>query len=247
LNLHGLLSQAVLGRIELVAGNLESAGVHFRDLGDQYFAAGVHDPALPLWADIVETLVGLGELGRARVCAGRHEQAAKAIANPWAAAVAARCRGLIAAAEGDLPAALSILEQALDSLDGLELPLDRARTLLCLGVIRRRAHQNRAAREALQQAAAIFEETGARPWAERARAELTRVAGRRPSPEGLTEAEQRVAELAAAGRSNKEIAAELFMGISTVEAHLSHVYRKLGIRSRAALGSRLVTARATAP
>ena len=50
-----------------------------------------------------------------------------------------------------------------------------------------------------------------------------------------------MAGLAAAGRSNKEIAAALFMGVSTVEAHLSHVYRKLGIRSRAGLGSRLPT------
>jgi len=58
---------------------------------------------------------------------------------------------------------------------------------------------------------------------------------------------RRVAELAAAGRSNKEIAAELFMGLSTVEAHLSRVYRKLGIRSRASLGPQLVKVRATAP
>ena len=85
------------------------------------------------------------------------------------------------------------------------------------------------------------------PWAGKARAELARIAGRRPSPNGLTETEHRVAELAAAGRSNKEIAAELFMGLSTVEAHLSRVYRKLGIRSRASLGPQLVKVRATAP
>lgn len=247
LPLYEFLGRSALGRIELVAGNLESAGVHLRDLADRLSAAGLNDPALPPWADIFETLVDLGEIERARAHVRRHEQTAKAIGNPWAAAVGARCRGLIAAAAGDFPAAFSALEQSLDDLDGLELPLERARTLLRLGVVQRRADQKRAAREALEQAAAIFEETAARPWAEKARAELARIAGRRPSPNELTETEHQVAELAAAGRSNKEIAAELFMGVSTVEAHLSRVYRKLGIRSRASLGSHLVKVRATAP
>lgn len=247
LDVYDALCRGTFGRVELVAGNLEAAGVHLRDLADRLFAAGLNDPALPFWADIFETLVGLGELERARVYVRRHEQTAKAIANPWAVAVGARCRGLIAAAEGDFPAAVSALEQAMGNLDGLELPLERARTLLCFGAVRRRADQKRAAREALEQAVAIFEETAARPWADKARAELARIAGRRPSPNELTETEHRVAELAAAGRSNKEIAAELFMGLSTVEAHLSRVYRKLGVRSRASLGSHLVIARATRP
>jgi DNA-binding NarL/FixJ family response regulator len=106
-------------------------------------------------------------------------------------------------------------------------------------VARRQALQKKAAREALEQAVAIFEELGARLWAQTARAELGRISGRRSGGDELTETEVRVAELAAVGRSNKEIAAELFMGVSTVEAHLSHVYRKLGIRSRAGLPARL--------
>jgi DNA-binding CsgD family transcriptional regulator len=247
LDIYDALCRGTLGRVELVAGNLEAAGVHLRDLPDRLFAAGLNDPALTLWADTFETLVGLGELERAHGYVRRHEQTAKAIANPWAMAVGARCRGLIAAAEGDFPAAFSAIEQALDNLDGLELPLERARTLLCFGVVRRRADQKRAAREALEQAVAIFEETAARPWADKARAELARIAGRRASSNELTETERRVAELAAVGRSNKEIAAELFMGLSTVEAHLSRVYRKLGISSRASLGSHLVIVRVTAP
>ena len=120
----------------------------------------------------------------------------------------------------------------------MEYPLERGRTLLCLGVVQRQAREKRSAREALEQALRIFEELGARLWAEKARAELRRISGRAPASEELTETERRVAELAAQGRTNKEIAAGLYMGVSTVEAHLSRVYRKLGVR-RAELATRL--------
>jgi DNA-binding NarL/FixJ family response regulator len=126
----------------------------------------------------------------------------------------------------------------LDEHKSLAYPFDRARTLLALGGVQRRAKQKRASRVTLEQALATFEELGARLWAEKARAELNRISGRSPASEELTESERRVAELAAQGRTNKQIAAELYMGLSTVEAHLSHVYRKLGVR-RAELASRL--------
>ena len=151
---------------------------------------------------------------------------------------AARCRGLLSAAEGDLAAAFAAFERALAERRSAPYPLERGRTLLCLGTVRRQAQQKKAAREALEQALAIFEELGARLWAEKARAELRRISGRPPAAEELTETERRVAELAAQGRTNKEIAAELFMGVSTVEAHLSRVYRKLGVRARRSSGPR---------
>jgi DNA-binding NarL/FixJ family response regulator len=127
--------------------------------------------------------------------------------------------------------------------DAAPYPLERGRTLLCLGVVRRQAQQKRAARDALEQALAMFEELGARLWAERARAELKRIGGRQRPSDELTETERRVAELAAQGRMNKEIAAELYMGVSTVEAHLSRVYRTLGVRSRTELAGRIGTPR----
>ena len=153
-----------------------------------------------------------------------------------------RCRGLLAAAEGDRPTAFVEFERSLAALEGLPFPLERGRTLLCLGTVRRQAQQKKDAREALEQALAIFEELGGRLWAEKARAELARISGRRAASDELTETEHRVAELAAQGRTNKEIAAELFMGVSTVESHLSHVYRKLGVR-RAELGPLLAKRR----
>jgi DNA-binding CsgD family transcriptional regulator len=121
----------------------------------------------------------------------------------------------------------------------VQLPFERARTLLCLGIGRRHAQQRRAAREALDLALATFEELSAPLWAEKTRVELRRISGRRPAADGLTPTELRVASLAARGRSNTEIAAELFMGVSTGEMHLSRVYRKLGVayeRSTSAVG-----------
>ena len=237
LALFTLLSRSVLGRIELVSGDLESAGIHLRDLPDQLLAAGLDDPTLPHWADVFETLVGLGDLDSARTHIEPHERRAQAVGSPWAAAVGARGRGLLAAAERDFDMALAALDVSLHHLDDLQLPLERARTLLCLGIVRRQAQQKRAAREALDSARAMFEELGASMWAEKTRAECRRISGRRSAADGLTQTEMRVASLAARGRSNKEIAAELFMGVSTVEMHLSRVYRKLQIRSRSGLAT----------
>jgi ATP/maltotriose-dependent transcriptional regulator MalT len=228
----------VLGRLELALGNLEGAAGYLRDLPDQMLAGGMNDPGAPLWADTIETLTAVGELERARSYLEQWEASGRRLGSPWAIAAAARCRGLLRAAEGDLAAASKAHDDSLIALERLRYPLERARTLLCLGTVRRQAQQRRSAREALEQALAIFEELGARLWADKARAELKRISGRRPADEELTETERRVAELAAQGRTNKEIAAELFMGVSTVEAHLSHVYRKLGIR-RAELAGRL--------
>jgi DNA-binding NarL/FixJ family response regulator len=118
-------------------------------------------------------------------------------------------------------------------------PMERARTLLSMGTVQRQALQRRAARQTLERALGMFEELGARPWADKARDELARISGRRAASDDLTDAEHRVAVLAAEGRHNKEIAAELFLSVGTVERHLTNAYRKLGVRSRTELAGRL--------
>jgi DNA-binding CsgD family transcriptional regulator len=154
-------------------------------------------------------------------------------------AAVGRCRGLLAAARGDIDSGLAALHAALAEHQRVSMPFDLARTLLVLGATRRRARMKRPAREALQQALAIFEELGARLWAERARAELARVSGR-PAPTGeLTPTERRIAALAAEGRSNKEIATALFVTPKTVGTQLSRIYRKVGVHSRTELASHL--------
>jgi DNA-binding CsgD family transcriptional regulator len=110
--------------------------------------------------------------------------------------------------------------------------------LLGLGVVRRRARQKRGAREAIEAALDGFEQLGAATWAEKARSELGRIGGRRRE-EGLTPAERRVAVLVAEGRTNREVAAALFLTERTVASHLSHVYAKLGVRSRTELARQL--------
>jgi DNA-binding CsgD family transcriptional regulator len=149
---------------------------------------------------------------------------------------------MLAAAEGEPDSAFTAYKRALAAFEGFDFPFARGRVLLNLGSAHRQAKQRKAARKALEQALALFDDLGAMPWAKQARAELRRISGRRPGDETLTETEERVARLAAQGHSNKEIAASLFMSVHTVEAHLTSVYRKLEIRSRGQLASRLLSA-----
>lgn len=232
---------AALGHLELSRGDLNAAARYLRPLPGRFTALGWNDPADELWPDAIETLVGLGELDQARAYLEQYEMLAKRSGSPWPLTVLARCRGIVSAGEGDLDAALAAFERAVAENARLESRYERGRTLLALGSARRRAKQKRGAREALEEALAIFEHAGARLWAQRARDELARISGRRSAPDQLTETEARVSSLAARGLSNKEIAGTLFVSVHTVEAHLSRVYRKLGVRSRAELAGRLAT------
>ena len=206
---------------------------------------GVEEPgAFPVAPDLVEALIGAGEPGEAAAVSARLGELAELHAHPWGLASAKRCDGVVRLCSGkrDDQAAAQMTEAAAD-FGRLGLPFDQARTLLALGRALRRAKRWGAARTALQEAETVFHGVGSPGWAAEAQSELARVGARRPSPSGeLTPAEQHVAELAAEGRSNKEIARALHVTVSTVEAHLSHVYAKLDVRSRAQLASRLASA-----
>jgi DNA-binding CsgD family transcriptional regulator len=155
---------------------------------------------------------------------------------PWMIAIGARCRAMSLAARGDIAAASRMADYAMIEHARLPMPLERARTQLLLGQLQRRQRQKETARAFLREALAAFEAIGSPLWADRARVELARVNVARTRDLELTPSEQRVAELAASGMTNRDVASALFISPKTVEANLARIYRKLGIKTRAELG-----------
>lgn len=195
--------------------------------------------AFPVAGDLVEALVRAGVDDRAIDVTRRLGELADRQDHPWAGLTAKRCSvlaGLAAAGPGE---AADELTAAADGYARLGLRFERARTLLMLGRHQRALNKRTAARESLTLASDEFGALGCSGWSARAAAELDRVSGRRAGAEILTASERRVVELAVAGLPNKEIAGRLHVSVYTVEAHLSHAYAKLGVRSRAQLAARL--------
>jgi DNA-binding CsgD family transcriptional regulator len=228
-------ARQMLAFLELSLGDARAAD----EVRDTYALDRVEgSKRLSFVGDAIEALVALGDLETATNLASELDRRGKELGRPTLTSVAARCRALILGARGDLEGAIASAESAIAAHAELRLPFEHARSLLVLGEVQRRAKQRRAARETLTAAQAAFDRLGARLWSERAAAERARIGGR-TQVEGLTETELRVAELVAAGRSNKEVAAELFVSVRAVEANLSRVYAKLGIESRTELARRL--------
>jgi DNA-binding CsgD family transcriptional regulator len=226
-----------LGFLDLSLGDAAGAQLHLSRAVEIAESFGIREPAVfRVHADLIEALIATGELDRAETVLGDLERA-KATRIPWSLATGARCRGLLLAAHGELVAAERSLEMALREHEQLPMPFERGRTLLVLGLLQRRRNERRRAHESLTQALAIFEQLGAQLWAARTRRELRPLGGRPTSSEALTPGEQRVAELAASGLTNRQVAAALFISPKTVESNLARAYRKLAIRSRAELGA----------
>jgi DNA-binding CsgD family transcriptional regulator len=188
----------------------------------------------------VEALLELGRIDEAERVLDRWEQDALRLRRQRMLAQVTRCRGLVAAARGELGEAASLFEQAAERHEQVGDRFGHARALLALGIVRRRARQKKPARDAISEALSSFEELGAASWSETARAELGHIGGR-VREDGLTAAERRVAVLVAKGRTNREVAATLFLGERTVASHLTHIYAKLGVRSRAELAGKVQT------
>jgi DNA-binding CsgD family transcriptional regulator len=216
--------------LELSRG-LARAGVDWLDelAIDRHVGDGSSVVSIP---DEIEALLGVGALDRAVGVAADIEAPP---GNVFLEANALRTRGLVMEAQNDLDGAAGALQNAVDRYQQLEMPFGAARTLLVLGRVWRRAGHKRDARVTLERADALFESLPAPLWRDRVADELGHIAGRRPTRDRLTDAEHRVAYLAAAGSRNREIAEQLHMSTRTVEGHLSTVYAKLGLRSRTEL------------
>ena len=226
----------IAGFLELSAGNAAAAHEHLTTYPVERGIEGTKRIAFV--GDEIEALVLLGRIEEAAALTDELARRGELLHRPTLSATAARCRGLVLGARGDLDCALISAEMAVRLSGELGLPFERARALLVLGDVQRRAKRRGAARETLTQAAAAFEALGAGLWSKKSADSLARVGGR-TAIEGLSATELRVAQLVAEGRSNKEIAAELYVTVRAVEANLSKVYAKLGIRSRTEIARRI--------
>ena len=241
---HSRCSAAVaLGRLELGAGRHTEAIAHLRPVAEYAHTMGVADPSvMPYGPDLVEAYTRNGMTDEARSELDRLARQAEATERPWALASAARCEALLAP-DDELDERFAL---ALERHQRVRSPFERARTDLCHGERLRRAGRRVDARAALRSALSAFEDLDAVPWADRARAELkaTGETARKRDPsaaEQLTPQELQIALLVAEGRSNKEVAAALYLSAKTVEYHLTRVYRKLNVYSRTEL-TRLMAA-----
>jgi len=231
--------QAVLGVAARARGDSAGAERWLRSAEERAAELRWREPSVRWWTDDwVELLLEGGHLDEAEHALGVWEADARRVERVYVLAQATRCRGLVAAARGDLDEATTTLEAAVASHEAVGDPFGRGRALLALGVTHRRSRRKRAARDAIDDALAGFRELGAATWIERAQIERARIGGRSREA-GLTAAERRVAVLVAEGRTNREVAAALFLGERTVASHLTHIYAKLGVRSRTELARQL--------
>jgi DNA-binding CsgD family transcriptional regulator len=231
---------SVLGFLELSLGNVGEADAYLSRALELERAMGVGEPAYyRIVPNEVEALVALGRLDEAEALLIPFEEAGKKLDRAWAIATGARSQALVLAARGDLDGASAAADEAVRQHDRLPLPFELGRTLLVRGTVERRAKRKREARGSLTKALEIFEGLGAALWADKARDDLARIGGRAPSTLALTPTEDKVAALVASGSTNREVAEALFVTVHTVEAHLKRIYRKLGVRSRTELASKL--------
>lgn len=233
-----------LGLLELALGHPSEAHGYLDTLVEETRASFVGEPGemrhLP---DEIEALIGMGHLEEAEALLEFYEERARYSERVSALAASARCHGLLHLAKGNPDAAFAAFDDARARYETITQPLDLGRTLFAIGSARRRAKQKLAARESLQASLAVFERLGSRLWEDKAHAELASIGGRVALPADLTPAEERVAGLVAEGKTNREVAAALFLTDRTVESHLSRIYAKLGLRSRSELARRLANPR----
>jgi DNA-binding CsgD family transcriptional regulator len=238
LRLAEVWTSAALGELELALGDPNRAIEVLEEQARRLHELGITDVDLSPAPQLVEAYLRLGRADDARLLAAQFAEEAAAKGQPWALARALRCQGLVAHDDQSV----AWFERALGAHAQTPDAFERARTQLAFGESLRRARNRVRARYQLRAALETFERLEARPWAERARAELAASGEtlRRRDPETrdeLTPQELQVALLLASGRTTRETAATLFLSPKTVEYHLRHVYLKLGINSREQLAA----------
>ena len=221
----------VLGMLELSADDPAAALRWLDPLADMLQTGGIGEPGCyPFTPDLIEVWAVTGHVDRAASRLAWLQEAARRLDHPWARITSGRAEAALRLAQRDPAAAVAAVATVIPEARERGLPFELGRCLLVLGTAQRKARQRRAAATTLDEAAIVFAGLGARRWQALAQAQRARLA---PGPDNaLTPTERRVADLVAAGRSNPEIAATLYVSVKTVEANLTRIYRKLGLRSR---------------
>jgi DNA-binding CsgD family transcriptional regulator len=229
------------GCVAAAAGDTCAAAAHLEACGRARTAWGELNPASGPWrSQLALVLAALGRSAEALQLADEELRLARRFGADRATGIALRARALLGTGEEQVKG----MRESVRTLAGSPARLEHARALFDLGAALRRTGHRSEAREVLAEALDGCEACGAHELARRARAEL-RTAGARPrrdrltGPDALTAAERRVADLAAGGLTNRQIAQALFLTTKTVETHLSHAYPKLGIRGRTDLKAAL--------
>lgn len=228
-------NRGVLGFAALSTGDVETAARHLRPVVHHLRRSGTAQPGqVPFVGDAVEALTLVGALDEAQDIVDDDRLMGRTSARPELHVAQRRGAALLAAALGDVDGAVRVLEDLLASPVTAQQPLERARVLLALGDAERRRKQRSIARDHLTAARDSFRRLGAQQWLARAEESLARVAGT-PNGLDLTPTERRLAGLVAEGCTNVEAAERMYLSVKTVEANLSRIYRKLGVRSRSEL------------
>ncbi|MGW4947829.1 AAA family ATPase [Actinoplanes sp. NPDC004185] len=237
-NLHAL------GQAELRAGETRAGVAALRRLREP--AGGATDPMIVRWrGDLAGGLAALGEHDEAaRILAEARAAAARLGDSPGVTGYLDRATAVVLSESGQADAAVELSAAAAAHFAGLRQPIEQAHALLVQGGAERRRRRYAAARVAIGAALALFLAAEAKPWTEQTERALARTEGSSAPPAdlGLTSTEARIAGLVRDGASNREIANQLYLSVKTVEATLTRVYRKLGVRSRTQLSSRLPAA-----
>lgn len=222
------------GQALLLAGDSAAAATAFDRAAKLEAAARSGDPAVIPWhADHIEALALSSRPTDAATLLAQTRERAKRFSRAVVLLGLARAAAVLRCMQGDTAGAATDLRDAIDRHAAESYPLDVARAYLTLGQLERRARRRAAARAAFVQAADRFTAVGALAWLPVAHKEMERLDhGARPRGTPLSETESRIVELVRSGATNKEIASTMYLSVKAIEAHLSRLYRRFGVRNR---------------
>jgi DNA-binding CsgD family transcriptional regulator len=230
-------------RLRIASGEVEEGLADLLAAGERIESFGIRNPSYSAWrSQAALALLGLGDRQEARRLVGEEIDLARRWGAPRPLGVALRAAGLVEGGDDGI----ELLRESVGVLATSQAQLERAKSFTELGAALRRANRRAEARPTLEEGLELAHRCGAIVLAERTHTELLATGARprrlvRSGVDSLTPSERRVAQMATEGQTNREIAQALFVTPKTVETHLSHVYRKLGIQARSQLSGAMAT------